>query len=156
MALPTCGRTAPAGAKRLEDSSRRSSPGALHDEPLSGATTPEVFVFRVAEAEKIWDPFYLLWALSLSAVRDQWRRIALMQTNREDCGDRYREVILPRPPSRKWAKKASAAFADYFSSIAAAREAFVGKVSTDDLEYVANVRAVAIVDAVNATGEPTT
>jgi len=49
--------------------------------------TKEVFVLRVLKGE-LWDPFYLLWALSLRAVRDQWRRVALMQTNREDCGDR--------------------------------------------------------------------
>lgn len=117
--------------------------------------TREVFIFRIAQKGKIWDPFYLLWALSLRAVREQWRRIALMQTNREDCGDRYREVILPRPPSRKWAKKASAPFADYFTTIAAARETFIGKVSADEREYVANVRAVTLVDAVSASGELT-
>src|SRR5437868_1298444 len=51
--------------------------------------TKEVFVFRILD-ETLLDAFYLLWALSLKAVRDQWRRIVLMQTNREDCGSRYR------------------------------------------------------------------
>lgn len=110
--------------------------------------TREMFVFRViSQAESHWDPFYLLWALSLRAVRDQWRRIALMQTNREDCGNRYREVILPNPPSRAWAEERSAAFAAYFRAIAEAREAFVESVSGDGANYVANVRAVASADA---------
>ena len=49
--------------------------------------TKEMFVLRVLKTTSI-DPFYLLWGLSLKCVRDQWRRVALMQTNREDCGSR--------------------------------------------------------------------
>jgi type I restriction enzyme M protein len=114
--------------------------------------TKEVFVLRVAEDDPLWDPFYLLWALSLRAVRDQWRRIALMQTNREDCGDRYREVIIPKPPSRDWAEKTSRPMATYFRATADARTEFVKEISADDFEYVANVRAAAIVDAADARG----
>jgi type I restriction enzyme M protein len=109
--------------------------------------TKEVFVFRVRKTDKLWDPFYLLWALSLRGVRDQWRRIALMQTNREDCGDRYREIVLPKPPSRDWALKSSRAFATYFKAIAAARDSFIEHVSSDSFEYVANVRAVGLIDS---------
>ena len=42
--------------------------------------TKEVPVLRTKEPRE-YDPFYLLWAFSLKVVRDQWRRIALMQTN---------------------------------------------------------------------------
>lgn len=115
--------------------------------------TKEVFLFRVADAEQTWDPFYLLWALSLSAVRDQWRRIALMQTNREDCGDRYREIVLPQPPSQEWAAETSGAFRRYFKTLAAAREEFIARVSSDSFEYVANVRAASVVDAADASGD---
>jgi type I restriction enzyme M protein len=115
--------------------------------------TKEVFVFRVREDDELWDPFYLLWALSLRTVRDQWRRIALMQTNREDCGDRYREIVVPKPPSRKWAEKAAGAFAAYFRSVAAARDEFIDAIADDGVEYVANVRAVAVVDAASEVGE---
>jgi type I restriction enzyme M protein len=115
--------------------------------------TKEVFVFRVDNKDDVWDPFYLLWALSLSAVRDQWRRIALMQTNREDCGDRYREIIVPEPPSVEWAKSASQPFRDYFRKIAAARTKFIKSVTADELAYVANVRAVAVVASANAAGD---
>lgn len=56
--------------------------------------TKEVFVLRVSGGEdEGYDPFYLLWCLCLKAVRLQWQRITLMQTNREDCGSRYREII---------------------------------------------------------------
>ena len=100
--------------------------------------TKEVFVFRVKNNET-YDPFYLLWALSLRATRDQWRRIALMQTNREDCGDRYREIILPKPKSGQWAKDVSRAFREYFTTISQAKESFVTAVNSDAFKYVANV-----------------
>lgn len=101
--------------------------------------TKEVFVLRLNPTEKIWDQFYLLWALSLKAVRDQWRRIALMQTNREDCGKRYLEIILPNPKSRNWAEKSSEPFRNYFTIIAKAKETFISKVDNDGFDYVANV-----------------
>jgi type I restriction enzyme M protein len=102
--------------------------------------TKEVFVLRVMNRELI-DPFYLLWALSLKSVRDQWRRIALMQTNREDCGNRYREVLLPRALSKGWADRVSQPFRDYFTTMAAARTTFMKNVAEDTVEYVANVRS---------------
>lgn len=114
--------------------------------------TKEVFVFRVCDSNGIWNPFYLLWALSLRVVRDQWRRVALMQTNREDCGNRYREIILPRPASSEWATRVSSAFAAYFTTLATARDAFIEQLSADRFEYVANVRAVALVDAAGESG----
>lgn len=100
--------------------------------------TKEVFVIRVLKPDLV-DPFYLLWALSLKAVRDQWRRITLMQTNREDCGQRYREIILPKPKSKPWAKTTSAAFRTYFETIANARTSFVEAVRTSKFGHVANV-----------------
>jgi len=102
--------------------------------------TKEVFIFRVMKRDLL-DAFYLLWALSLKSVRDQWRRIALMQTNREDCGSRYREVLLPRPPSPEWAKKVSQPFRDYFTTVASAKATFLKSISEDSFEYVANVRS---------------
>ncbi len=100
--------------------------------------TKEVFVIRVVRTDLL-DPFYLLWAFSLKAVRDQWRRITLMQTNREDCGQRYREIILPRPRDKAWGDETSAAFRDYFKTIAKARAIFIEKVKTSKFEHIASV-----------------
>lgn len=99
--------------------------------------TKEMFVFRVMNTS-VWDPFYLFWALCLSAVRNQWRRIALMQTNREDCGSRFREVILPKPKSRQWAQNQSDAFRAYFETIAKAREEFSARLSASGLSFIAS------------------
>lgn len=84
-------------------------------------TTKEVIVLRPGPAAN-FDPFYLLWALTLKIVRDQWRRVVFMQTNREDVGARYLEIELPIPPDSKTATKVSAAFRDYYKTIASARE----------------------------------
>ena len=99
--------------------------------------TKEMFVFRVID-NSVWDPFYLFWALCLSAVREQWRRVALMQTNREDCGSRYREIILPVPRSQAWARSQSDAFRQYFQSIAKAREEFSAKLASSGLSFIAS------------------
>ena len=99
--------------------------------------TKEMFVFRVVDDSKI-DPFYLFWALCLQAVRDQWRRIVLMQTNREDCGDRYREIVIPMPPNAKWAREKSAAFKKFFSSIAVAKTEFVEEMRNCQYQMIAS------------------
>lgn len=80
--------------------------------------TKEVFVLRVQPNDLGIDPFYMLWALALREVRDQWRRVTLMQTNREDVGKRFCEVCIPMPLSPKWAKEVSCSFRKYFESIA--------------------------------------
>lgn len=99
--------------------------------------TKEMFVLRVVD-DSHFDSFYLFWALCLQAVRDQWRRIVLMQTNREDCGDRYREIIVPMPPSSKWARERSAAFKQYFSSVAVAKAKFIDSMRNSLLPMIAS------------------
>lgn len=99
--------------------------------------TKEMFVFRVV-GDTIIDPFYLFWALCLRAVREQWRRIVLMQTNREDCGDRYREIVLPMPPSKEWANSHSEAFRCYFESVAHAKTAFEKAVRNSGFDMIAS------------------
>ncbi|MHA1731150.1 MAG: N-6 DNA methylase [Promethearchaeota archaeon] len=99
--------------------------------------TKEVLILRV-EDDSLYDPFYLLWALSLQVVRNQWRRIALMQTNREDCGRRYREITIPAPPNKEWATDVSGPFRDYFTSLAGARERFKRATAGGPFEYVAS------------------
>lgn len=117
--------------------------------------TKEVFVLSVLQTkEELFDCFYLLWALSLKAVRDQWRRIALMQTNREDCGSRYLEIILPMPKTKSWANEISEPFRTYFTTIANAKVRFIDKVRGGKFEHVANVVSALAFDAPEAEDEP--
>lgn len=101
--------------------------------------TKEVFVVTVVGGQESgWSPFYLLWALCLRAVREQWQRVTLMQTNREDVGKRYREILVPQPESKEWADEVCAAFRDYFTIIAEARTRFRATLNTSGLEYIAS------------------
>lgn len=84
--------------------------------------TKEVIVLRPGPKAN-FDPFYLLWALSLKVVRDQWRRVIFMQTNREDVGKRYLEILLPVPPSSERAEEISEPFRSYYQTLARARSA---------------------------------
>ncbi|HEX5989659.1 MAG TPA: hypothetical protein VFY75_05565 [Solirubrobacterales bacterium] len=82
--------------------------------------TKEVIVLRPGE-EADFDSFYLLWALTLKIVRDQWRRVVFMQTNREDVGHRWHEIEIPLAKSRDLADATSKPFRDYYNAIAVAR-----------------------------------
>lgn len=84
--------------------------------------TKEIIVVR-SLSPALFDQFYLLWALTLDAVREQWNRIILMQTNREDVGSRYKEIVIPVPPNLESANKISASFREYFESTYALRKA---------------------------------
>lgn len=85
--------------------------------------TKEIIVLRPGPAAN-FDAFYLLWALTLKIVRDQWKRIVFMQTNREDVGKRYLELLIPIPDSPDRARTVSAAFRAYYTNLATAREKF--------------------------------
>ena len=82
--------------------------------------TKEVIVLRPGPKAN-FDPFYLLWVLSLKVVRDQWRRVIFMQTNREDVGKRYLEILLAVPPTKERAEETSAPFRNYYQTLATAR-----------------------------------
>ncbi len=81
----------------------------------------------------------MLWALCLKSVRKQWQRIALMQTNREDVGDRWREILLPLPKSPQWAHEVSTSFRDYFTALAGSRGTFQSAVRISGFEFIASV-----------------
>ncbi|MEU2348793.1 hypothetical protein [Modestobacter sp. NPDC049651] len=83
--------------------------------------TKEVIVLRPGPKAD-FDAFYLLWAMTLTIVRDQWRRVIFMQTNREDVGGRYLEIEIPIAPTAERANEVSAAFRAYYTSLAEARE----------------------------------
>jgi hypothetical protein len=82
--------------------------------------TKEIIVLRPGSTAP-FDQFYLLWALTLKIVRDQWKRVVFMQTNREDVGKRYLELKIPVPESPELAMRASKPFRDYYTELANAR-----------------------------------
>lgn len=82
--------------------------------------TKEVMVLRATEAAQ-YDQFYLMWALSLQSVRAQWDRVILMQTNREDVGDRAFEIVIPIPPNRGSADALARPFREYYGALEIAR-----------------------------------
>jgi type I restriction enzyme M protein len=83
-------------------------------------TTKEVIVLRPGPNAN-FDAFYLLWAMTLKIVKDQWKRVIFMQTNREDVGNRYLEIEIPLPPNRTTADKVSKDFREYYMTVSAAR-----------------------------------
>ncbi|WP_405890249.1 hypothetical protein OG427_17835 [Streptomyces sp. NBC_00133] len=97
--------------------------------------TKEMLILRAGK-EAPFDNFYLLWALTLKAVRRQWDRIVFMQTNREDVGSRYLEITLPVPPNRSVADEFSKAFREYYLGIEKLRDGFLGYLSADDRHHV--------------------
>ena len=97
-------------------------------------TTKEVIVLRAGPNAR-FGQFYLLWAMTLKIVRDQWKRIIFMQTNREDVGDRFLEVAIPIAPSREEADRVSAPFERYFQSIANARTGLHDYLSRDSRHH---------------------
>lgn len=84
--------------------------------------TKEVICLR--SLDKRFDQFFLLWAMNLSVVRKQWERIVFMQTNREDVGNRFLEIILPLPKSRKVADEISKPYKKYYESIVSINNEF--------------------------------
>lgn len=96
--------------------------------------TREVIVLRVTKAAP-FDQFFLLWALTLQVVRDQWRRLIFMQTNRDDVGHRYREILIPIPPDKKTAQDTSKEFKTYFQGMARLRTNFADYLAADGLHH---------------------
>lgn len=86
--------------------------------------TKEVLVLRPSDSSGV-DSFFLLWALSLKAVREQWNRVVFMQTNREDVGKRYLEIEVPWPTRPEVAVAASAEFRSYYEQLTELRKKFV-------------------------------
>jgi len=97
--------------------------------------TKEVLVLRPGPRAD-FDSFYLLWAMSLRIVREQWRRIVFMQTNREDTGNRYREIVIPLGPTRAERDAVSAPFRDYYQGMASLREGFRDFLDSDPDHHV--------------------
>lgn len=96
--------------------------------------TKEVIIVRALDL-KIFDQFYLLWALSLNEVRAQWERIVFMQTNREDVGKRMREILIPVPSGIKAAELYSAPFKKYYNSLEESRKTFINSLENSEFNH---------------------
>ncbi|GAA0512925.1 hypothetical protein Ade02nite_96810 [Paractinoplanes deccanensis] len=97
--------------------------------------TKEILVLHAAENAD-FDNFYLLWAMSLRAVRRQWDRIVFMQTNREDVGSRYREILIPVAPNSKRAEEVSESFRSYYLGMQELRQSFLNHLSESDKYHI--------------------
>lgn len=120
--------------------------------------TKEVLVLRTTPKAAGLDNFYLMWALTLRAVREQWKRITFMQTNREDVGKRYMEIEIPWPDDAEIGKRASKAFREYYVGMETLRTTFIEALAAEDQHYVflgssMGGEAEADVDEVDAESE---
>lgn len=97
--------------------------------------TKETLILR-ATSDAPFDNFYLLWALTLKAVRRQWERIVFMQTNREDVGSRYLEIILPIAPESDIAHSRSEPFRRYYEGMDDLREHLITYLESDSKHHL--------------------
>lgn len=86
--------------------------------------TREIGVWRVNPKSKRIDPWLLLALMSLKVVHEQFRFLILMQMNREDLGQRYKEVLVPIPNDKKTREKWSGPIREYFEALAKARASY--------------------------------
>lgn len=96
--------------------------------------TKEILVLRAGSVAH-FDQFYLLWAMTLKVVRDQWRRVVFMQTNREDVGKRFLEIMVPIPDSAEEASRVSEPFRSYYQTLSRARELFADYLQESDAHH---------------------
>ena len=104
-------------------SSNIGEPVMLLPQQVNIVLTKEILIFTAGENAG-FDNFYLMWALDQQLVKESWKRIIFMQTNREDVGDRYRDILIPIPPNTAAGEKASEAYRTYYQSLATLQEAF--------------------------------
>jgi len=86
--------------------------------------TKEVVIIRVEPNDEGITPFLLLALMSLRVVQDQYKTLALMQTNREHLGDHWRDVQIPLPASITARTQMGTAVQTYFEGIIRARESW--------------------------------
>lgn len=95
--------------------------------------TREVMVLR--SQTETFDQFYLMWAMNLVAVHDQWNRVVLMQTNREDVGQRAFEIVVPIPKSKELATELSSPFRNYYQSLETARGILKSEIKKSNFKF---------------------
>jgi hypothetical protein len=97
--------------------------------------TKEMLIVRPT-ASSIVDSFYLFWALSLRAVREQWNRVIFMQTNREDVGSRALEIKVPWPTEKAAGVTVSQDFREYYQGVEELRTKFVAAIEKANRHHV--------------------
>jgi len=96
--------------------------------------TKEVIIIRTTSSAP-FSQFFLMWALSLSAVRKQWNRIVFMQTNREDVGDRMEEILIPIPNNQELIEILSEPFKTYYEILEQARSQFLNNIDNSPFTH---------------------
>jgi type I restriction enzyme M protein len=86
--------------------------------------TREIEIWRVTKGAKRIDPWVLLALVSLGAVHDQFNFLVVMQVNREDLGERYKELLLPLPTSAEKREEWAWPIRDFFEATIRARESY--------------------------------
>ncbi|MGH2806927.1 MAG: N-6 DNA methylase [Actinomycetota bacterium] len=86
--------------------------------------TREIAIWRVSKSAARIDWALVLMLASLKVVFQQYRHLVLMQMNREDLSERYRELVLPIPRNPKKREAWAEPVRSYFESMVAAREAY--------------------------------
>lgn len=94
--------------------------------------TKEVLVISATERAS-FDNFYLMWALANRRVLDQWARVVFMQTNREDLGDRWREISIPVPTTRELSERLAKPYRTYYTALAELKSRLVEQLSAQDV-----------------------
>lgn len=100
--------------------------------------TKEVVILRAERNERGLDPFLLLALLSLRVVQAQYEALALMQTNREHLGDRWKEVRIPVPSTPRARGAVSGPIQSYFDAQVAAHDSYDGLFSAIPREDFGN------------------
>lgn len=87
--------------------------------------TREIAIWRVTKKKgNRIEPSLLLALMSLQVVHDQFKFLILMQMNREDLSDRYKEMLIPIPKTKELRESWSKHIHDYFTAIATARTSY--------------------------------
>jgi type I restriction enzyme M protein len=97
--------------------------------------TKEVLIIRVKDNQFGITPFLLITLMSLKIVQEQYKTLALMQTNREHLGDHWREVKIPIPKTVADCAKIGGPTKAYFEGIIEARKSWSDLTSVIDPSY---------------------
>jgi len=86
--------------------------------------TREIAIWRVLPTATRIDPWLLLAAMSLNVVHDQFKFLVLMQTNREDLGSRFRQILIPIPTHSAHRERWAGPIRQYFQATVEARASY--------------------------------